>query len=74
MSAADLEAALAAMGIHGRIEADGPLAILSITDGSRLADPATRDAVVALAARHGFTHIALELTDDPADGASLSGH
>ncbi|HJU90696.1 MAG TPA: hypothetical protein VJ672_14995 [Gemmatimonadaceae bacterium] len=73
MSAQALEAALAAMGLHARVEAEGPLAILTIADGSRLADGITRDAVVALARQHGFSHVALELTDDPGDGASLPG-
>lgn len=72
MSAAALEAALAAIGVHGRVEAEGPLAILSLSDGSLLVDVATREAVVALATQHGFSHVALELTDEPPDGAPLS--
>lgn len=71
MSAVALEAALAELGIHGRVEAEGALAVLSLRDGMRLADPQTRDAVIALATRHGFTHVALELSDDPPDGAAL---
>ena len=74
MSAAALEGALADIGLHARVEADGPLAILTLTDGARLADVAARETVVALAARHGFSHVALELTDDSATGASLPGN
>ncbi len=73
MSASALEAALAEMGIHGRVEAEGALAVLNVRDGMRLADPTTRATVVALAAQHGFTHVALELSDDPPDGAALPG-
>lgn len=73
MSAAALEGALAAIGLHARVEAEGPLAILTVTDGARLADGTAREAVVALAARLGFSHVALALTDDSATGASLPG-
>jgi hypothetical protein len=73
VSAAALEGALASIGLDARVQAEGPLALLTITDGARLADGTARETVVALAARHGFSHVALALTDDSATGASLPG-
>jgi hypothetical protein len=64
-----LEAALARLGIAGRVEARERLAVLVPSGGiAGLADAATRRRASALAREHGFTHLALELVDEPADG------
>jgi hypothetical protein len=68
-SAPALEAALGRLGIAGRIEARARLAVLVPSGGlAPLADAATRRRAFALAREHGFTHLALELVDEPADG------
>ena len=71
MSAASLQAELAALGLAGTLEARGTLAVLTVRD-VRAADDAIRESAVTLATRHGFTHLALEL-EDGEDRASLSG-
>jgi hypothetical protein len=83
MSAADLEAALRTIGVDGRVEARGALAVIVPHDGAdalagALADAALRRGAAALAREHGFTHLALELPDEPDamrdapdDGAAL---
>ena len=83
MSAADLEAALRTIGVDGRVEARGALAVIVPHDGvdalaGALADAALRRGAAALAREHGFTHLALELHDEPDamrdapdDGAAL---
>lgn len=70
MSAAGLEAALRSIGVDGRVEARGALAVLVPSDGAgalagALADAALRRGAAALAREHGFTHLALELPDEP---------
>jgi hypothetical protein len=68
-SARSLEAALGRIGIGGRIEARERLAVLVPGAGvALLADAALRRQASALAREHGFTHLALELLDEPADG------
>jgi hypothetical protein len=64
-----LEAALGRLGITGRIEARERLAVLVPSGGiAELADAATRRRASALAREHGFTHLALELVGEPANG------
>lgn len=78
MSADDLAAALAALGLPGHVEARGSFAILTVTDPVLLAaaaDAGVRARAVALAGEHGFATLALELAS-PADadaGAAVSG-
>jgi hypothetical protein len=58
-----LVAALAAEGLHCTIEARGRLAVLlGRGAGPALADPALRRRTAALAAAHGFSHVALDLS------------
>lgn len=64
MSVAALEQALAAIGLAGRVEIRGSLAVLTLTKGGALEDAQLRDTAVRLAADHGITHLALELFDD----------
>ena len=71
MSTASLQAELAALGLVGSLETRGTLAVLTVRDARAAGDDAVRERAVSLAARHGFTHLALELEDD--DRASLSG-
>jgi hypothetical protein len=70
VSAETLEAQLAALGLAGTLETRGTLAVLTLRDAHAAGDEAVRAAAVTLAARHGFTHLALEL-DDGDDRASL---
>lgn len=72
MSGTALEAELAALGLAGRVEERGPLAVVTVHDARAAADPAVRAAAVALAAAHGFASLALELHDDAGDRAPLS--
>lgn len=56
---------------HGhrfRVEARGGLAILTSADPAEVAaiDPALRGWLVEAARRAGFTHVAVEIPDDPA--------
>ncbi|HEY9425920.1 MAG TPA: hypothetical protein VIR34_02100 [Gemmatimonadaceae bacterium] len=72
MSAEALRQALAALGIHGSVEARGALAILTLNGaGASLRDPELRAKAVALASEHGFTNLALEVSDSPGEGAAL---
>lgn len=72
MSAEALRQALAALGLRGVVEARGALAILSVDgDPAPLRDPEIRARAVAIATEHGFTNLALEVSDRPADSASL---
>ena len=76
MSAASLAGALAAQGVDARVETRDAVAVITVPNGEaaeRLRDAARRRAVVALAAQHGFATVALELADDPDDGAAVSG-
>jgi hypothetical protein len=63
-----LEEALRRLGVSGRVEARERLAVLVPRAGiAALADAATRRQAASLAREHGFTHLALELLDEPAD-------
>lgn len=73
MSAASLERALGDRGVRAVVEARGPLAVLTLAD-DRSIDESLRAELVALAPAHGFTHIALELTDDADERAALHRH
>jgi hypothetical protein len=53
---------LLALGVSCRVEGRGRLALLRMpATPPALADAAVRRRVTALAAAHGFTHVALEL-------------
>ncbi|HEU4584529.1 MAG TPA: hypothetical protein VFR95_02220 [Gemmatimonadaceae bacterium] len=72
MSAESLREALAALGLRGGVEARGALAVLSLEgDAAPLRDPSVRARALSLASEHGFTHLALEVTDARSDGAAL---
>ncbi len=80
MSAAALESALAATGITAAVEARERLAVIvAADDASANAISAQRARIVAIAAMHGFSHVALEIASGrPAviagrSGAALSG-
>ena len=61
--AAALAIALTAEGVHCDVEARGTLAILRPNGvAPALADPAARRRATSLAAAHGFTHLALDLS------------
>jgi hypothetical protein len=67
VSTAALEDALRSIGTDVRVEQRDRLAVLAATADDALpdlSDAATRRAIVALASRHGFTHVALELADE----------
>lgn len=72
MSTEALRQALAALGLHGTVEARGALAVLSL-DGEAVAlsDPDVRARAVSLASEHGFTNLALELSDRRDNSAPL---
>ena len=75
MSARALEQALAAEGIVCTVEPRDRLAVVTPLDERSLGllcAAERRRAAAALAAEHGFTHLALELVVDAASGASLS--
>ena len=73
MSAEGLRQALAALGIECRVEARDKLAvIIPPKDGTKLNDIAVRRSALALIREHGFTHLALEIPDTPADNAAVS--
>jgi hypothetical protein len=63
MSARDLSAALATLGIQCEIEEKGQLAVI-IPAGHLRLDARTRRAIVAVAKAHGFTNVCLELSPD----------
>ena len=72
--ASALAAALSALGLPCRVEARVRLAVIMAgpAHAARLTDPASRREVFALAKRHGFTHVAIELSAHAADaGAPL---
>ncbi len=77
MSAESLETALRSRGIHCRVGARDRLALLlpdedfAAGDLAGLEDTAFRRETVALAREHGFTHVALELVDEPAGDAAV---
>ena len=77
MSAPSLAAALAAHGVDARVDARAALAVLTVPNADaaeRLRDADVRRAVIALAAQHGFTTVALELASATDDRAALSGY
>jgi len=61
-----LQAALASLGVRGRIETRDRLVLLIATDdeAAALLDEATRGRAVTMAREHGYANLALELTDD----------
>ena len=70
-----LQEELSQRGIRLRVEAWERLAVLvPTTDSSLVATDDFRRDVQALASKHGFTHVAIELTEDWISGASLSRH
>jgi hypothetical protein len=72
LSAEALRQALATLGIHGRVEARGALAILSVDgDAAALRDPKLRARAVSVASEHGFTNLALEVSHPSGEGAAL---
>lgn len=73
MSAGTLAAALSAAGVECAIETAQGLAIVRPRGGISV-DAATLRAIAPrLAREHGFTHVALELTDDASSaGAAVS--
>ena len=63
VASAALAAALADAGLDVEVEAHGRLAVLLARgDVPTLADPALRQRATALAAAHGFSHVALDLS------------
>ena len=64
MSVRGLEEALRAAGVQATVEAEGAVAVVRIeTSAIALEDPDARRALVALAVRHGFRNLALEVDD-----------
>ena len=64
MNVRALEAALAAAGIPGVVDADGTVAVLRLPSEDRsIEDPDCRRTAVALATEHGFRTLALEVDD-----------
>ena len=60
-------------GVPCRVEAWDRLAVLVPDTGALpLAIEELRRDVLALASKHGFTHVAIELTEDWPSGATLS--
>jgi hypothetical protein len=80
-NASALAAAIGELGVDCALEVRGGLALLLPTEHGALVLQAdeTRRAVLALAKRHGFTHVAIELPSDrrksstPPDDAPLPG-
>lgn len=66
MSPELLEAALASLGVQGRIEVRDRLALLIATDeeAAVLLDESMRGRAIAIARQHGYANLAFELTDD----------
>lgn len=72
MSAESLREALATLGLRGRVEARGALAVLVLEgDAAPLRDPSLRARALSLASEHGFTHLALEVTVVRNGGAAV---
>jgi hypothetical protein len=66
LSAEALRSALAALGLHGTIEARGALAILTLDgDAAPIRDPEVRAKAVSIASEHGFKNLALEVSEPP---------
>jgi hypothetical protein len=65
MSADALAAALSAIGHPCEVDMHERMAVLRPAGGAgMMADDALRARIVSLATEHGFTHVAVELTDD----------
>ena len=76
MSDVKLREALAAAGFACEVEAHDRLAVLvpdDARDAARMAGPAARRTISALAREHGFTHAALELRAGDADAVAGAG-
>jgi hypothetical protein len=60
--------ALRGLGVSCEVESRQGLAIITAKPGvaAGLAEADRREAILALAREHGFTHAAVELTADPA--------
>ena len=69
-------AALAGIGLPGRVEPRGTLAVLLVDADTmtRLGEREVRAAALVLAREHGFTHLAVELSTDPGPDAPLLRH
>ena len=72
MNALTLEDSLRARGLACRVEARDRLALL-VPEGpvAALVDPTLRREIVGLVRDHGFTHLALELVDEPGGDAPV---
>lgn len=67
-SAADLQAALGALGLRVTVEAMGALAVAVPEVGERGFENANmRERAMALARTHGFSHLAVELRADESE-------
>ncbi|GAC1647094.1 MAG: hypothetical protein NVS4B3_00600 [Gemmatimonadaceae bacterium] len=67
MSAAALASAVNRLGVPCDIETIGGVAVVVVRDAPgahAIAEPACRQEIAALARAHGFSHVAVELTDD----------
>ena len=71
MSAESLEMALRERGIPCRVEAFDRLALLVPDGPCAVEDAAMRRETAALVRDHGFTHVAVELLDEPAGDAAV---
>ena len=72
MSAHTFEAALRASGIRCAVDAMDRLAVIVPEDAEAgLAMVRARREALRMLGAHGFTHLALELRGEPADGAPL---
>jgi hypothetical protein len=72
MNAIALEEALRAAGIECAVQAVDRLAVLDPDDDSAgIVAVQRRQEALRLSRAHGFTHLALELPRDPADGATV---
>jgi hypothetical protein len=72
LSAESLREALAALGLHCRVEARGALAVLVLEgDVAPLRDPSLRGRALSIASAHGFTHLALEAAVARNGGAAV---
>src|SRR5688500_11961408 len=72
MNASALEEARRAAGIACSVQAVDRLAVLDPDDeAAGIAAVQRRQEAVQLSRAHGFTHLALELPRDPADGATV---
>ena len=74
-NASALAAAIAALGVQCSLEARGGLALLMpvATSVDKLQAPDMRRAVLVLAREHGFTHVAIELPNDPRGADARDG-